>query len=213
MTTLELICTKWNLSLEGASPIRPISIPDVSRETALPELFREAGFLVGAEVGVECGLYSERLCKLIPGLKLYLVDCWQPYKGYRDHVNKEKLNGFYEETRERVKPYDCILIREWSVEAAKQFKNGSLDFVYIDANHDFANVVRDIAAWAPKVRKGGIVSGHDFIKRKREIMHHVVEAVSGWADCYQISPWFILGRKDKIPGEARDNNRSWMWVR
>lgn len=185
----------------------------MSREKHLPEFFRDAGFRIGVEVGVECGLYSEHLCQHIPGLTLYSVDCWQPYKGYRDHVNKEKLEGFYEEAKKRLEPYNCTLIREWSVEAAKLFGNQSVDFVYIDGNHDYANVVKDIDAWAPKVRKGGIVSGHDFIKRKREVMHHVVEAVAGWADCYQISPWFILGRKDVIPGEPRDHNRSWMWVK
>lgn len=191
----------------------PIDVPGFSRENKLPLLFREAGFKVGVEVGVEQGLYSERLCQLIPGLLLYSVDCWQAYHGYRDHVSQEKLDGFYEAARKRLAPYSCEIIKGWSVETAQNFDDNVLDFVYIDGNHDFAHVVADIAAWSPKVRKGGVVSGHDFIRRKNPIAHHVVDAVTSWARCYKIAPWFVLGRKERREGEARDKNRSWMWVK
>ena len=211
MKTLELICHEWDVTLDDRSPIE---VPGVSREQQLPELFREARFSVGVEVGVEQGVYGERLCQLIPGLKLYAVDCWQAHKGYRDHVSQEKLDGFYSVARSRLAPYGCTLLKTWSVDAARNFHDGELDFVYIDANHDFANVVKDIAAWSPKVRKGGIIAGHDYILRKNpKIMHHVVQAVRGWTECYQVAPWFVLGRKEKRPGEPRDDNRSWMWVR
>jgi hypothetical protein len=46
--------------------------------------------------------------------------------------------------------------------AADRFKWGELDFVYIDANHEYEHVLEDVRAWAPKVRAGGIVSGHDY---------------------------------------------------
>jgi hypothetical protein len=189
-------------------------VPGVSREHELPILFRDAGFKVGVEVGVEQGLYSKRLCELIPGLKLYGVDCWTIHRGYRDHVSQAKLDGFYKVARKRVKPYDCTLIREWSVDAARQFDDASLDFVYIDGNHDFANVVKDLAAWSPKVRKGGIISGHDFYRgTRRPSTTHVVQAVTGWTGCYEIAPWFILGRRARVDGEPRDKRRSWMWAR
>jgi predicted O-methyltransferase YrrM len=214
LNTLELICKKWNVSIIGADKRKPIEIPNTSRETSLPELFKEAGFKNGVEIGVQQGLYSERLCQDIPGLTLYSIDCWRAHQGYREYVSQKKLEAFYEEAVERLKPYDCHLIREWSTEAANGFPKGSIDFCYIDANHDFANVVKDIAAWSPKVRNGGIVAGHDFIRRKSPYtMHHVVHAVMNWTECYNISPWFLLGRRAKIPGELRDNNRSWMWVR
>lgn len=49
-----------------------------------------------------------------------------------------------------------------SVEAAKQFKDGSIDFVFIDAAHDYDSVIADITAWLPKVKKGGIIAGYDY---------------------------------------------------
>ena len=38
----------------------------------------------------------------------------------------------------------------------------SIDFVYIDADHEYESVRKDIAAWHPKIRRGGIISGHDY---------------------------------------------------
>jgi hypothetical protein len=49
-----------------------------------------------------------------------------------------------------------------SAEAATMFENGSLDFVYLDADHCFESVWQDLSVWYPKVRIGGILAGHDF---------------------------------------------------
>merc|ERR1712228_746380 len=47
--------------------------------------------------------------------------------------------------------------------AAAVIPDGELDFVYLDARHDFAGIVADIRAWWPKVRVGGVFAGHDFV--------------------------------------------------
>lgn len=54
-------------------------------------------------------------------------------------------------------------VREPSPEASARFKDVSLDFVYVDGKHRTADVVRDLRAWWPKVRPGGILAGHDII--------------------------------------------------
>ncbi len=70
------------------------------------------------------------------------------------------------------------------MEAVEQFKPGELDFVYIDAKHDFKHVSEDVDAWAKIVRVGGIVSGHDYghfkykdrgLEAKRAIDNYVKE--------------------------------------
>lgn len=208
--TLEFIQSKFNLDLEKKSPIE---IPNTNRVT-LARLFGELRFGVGAEIGVERGLYSKQLCQENHGLKLYAVDPWLAYQGYREHVSQEKLDGFFEITKQRLSGYDAHLIRKTSVDAAKDFKDGSLDFVYLDGNHEFSHVAADISAWTPKVRKGGIVAGHDYIKRKnKEYLMHVVDVVNAYVSAYQITPWFVLGRKATIPGELRDTSRSWFFVK
>lgn len=189
-----------------------MEIPDVGRDD-LPGLFAELGFKVGAEIGVEQGLYSEVLCWGNPGLKLYCVDAWQCYPGYRVHVSQDKLDGFYQATQERLAGYDVVLVRAFSVEAARGFERGSLDFVYLDSNHALPQVIADLAAWLPVVRVGGIIAGHDYRKSKNRADMHVVHAVQAWTEAYKVRPWFVLGRKDARPGEVRDKNRSWMWVK
>jgi hypothetical protein len=57
-----------------------------------------------------------------------------------------------------------VLVTE-SVEAASRFESCSLDWVFIDTDHSYESVVRDILAWAPKLRLGGLLSGHDFGSR------------------------------------------------
>lgn len=191
----------------------PIELIDWDRNL-LAELFAELDYKVGAEIGVEQGLYSEVLLKSNPGSKLLLVDPWLAYQGYREHVSQEKLDGFLEITKNRLAGLNYEVKRGFSVDIAKEVVNESLDFVYIDGNHEFSHVVADICAWYPKVRKGGIVAGHDFISRRDPLLNmHVPEAVRGFTSAYQIKPWFILGRKERVPGERRDNTRSWFFVK
>jgi predicted O-methyltransferase YrrM len=47
-------------------------------------------------------------------------------------------------------------------EAAGLFKDESLDAVFIDADHSYEAVKMDIQNWMPKVRRGGILAGHDY---------------------------------------------------
>jgi hypothetical protein len=50
-----------------------------------------------------------------------------------------------------------------SVTAAEYFTSESLDFVYLDASHNYDNVANDLRAWYPKLKSGGLLAGHDFI--------------------------------------------------
>jgi hypothetical protein len=208
METLEYIVSKYKLR---PSKSAATEIPNIGREQ-LAELFGELGFKRGAEIGVESGEYSEVLCKAIPVVELYSIDAWKAYRGYRDHVNQVKIDGFYETALKRLAPYNCRLMRMFSMQAVKHFKDDSLDFVYIDGNHNFESVTNDIAEWSKKVRPGGIISGHDYVKYRRQNYVHVIQVVDGWTNAYKISPWFLAGTKQEGPGIVRDKARSWFWV-
>lgn len=212
MNTLDYILQKY--SLDPNVKHRPVEIPDVGRKD-LPHLFAELDFKSGAEIGVEQGVYTELLCRANPQAKIYGIDPWLSYEGYRDDVEQSELEGFYDGTRIRLVPYtNYELIRKFSMEALADFNDGSLDFVYIDGNHTLSYIINDIIEWAKKVRVGGIVSGHDYRKSKKLVsQNHVVYAVNCYTQAYRIRPWFLLGRKAVVPGEVRDNSRSWMWVK
>jgi predicted O-methyltransferase YrrM len=212
MNTLDRIRELWpQLPLRGR--LLPWEIADVGRDD-LAQLFNHLDFKVGVEVGTEYGLYAETLCKAAPRLKLYSADPYKAYKGYREHRSQQKLNGIYEQAQERMYPYNHEFICKPSIEAAADFKDGSLDFVYIDGNHSLLHVIQDLCYWVPKVRKDGIVAGHDFIRRDHTgYAMHVCQALHAYTQSYGIKPWYVLGSKAVRDGEVRDKPRSWMWVK
>ncbi len=202
--TLEYIVKKFNVDLSQPSPIK-ISC---NRYKDLPVLFRELGFKVGVEVGVLEGTYSEVLCQSNPDLKLFSVDPWLFYPVYKNFRKQRDHDRAYEIAKNKLAKYpNNKIIKTWSVEAAKDFADESLDFVYIDADHSFQAVTNDIAVWSKKVRKGGIIAGHDFSTSKNRQFGHVKNVVMAWCEAYAIHPLFEL----KNPPDYREN--SWMYVK
>jgi len=98
------------------------------------------------------GHTSEEICLINPELKLYSIDPWMDE--YKSHE---------EVARERLKPYNCEIIKKTSMEAVKDFEPNSIDFVYIDGDHSFDCVLEDLTEWSKIVRKDGLVSGHDYL--------------------------------------------------
>ncbi len=143
-----------------------------SRED-LARYFAELGFKVGAEIGVLRGDYSEVLCGANPGVKLFCIDSW----GIGENRRREYHLGMYERAKIKLSLYNTKLIYKLSMEAIKEFEDESLDFVYIDANHSSEFVREDVWGWSKKVRKGGIVSGHDYnLFRIAEIVDEYVKS-------------------------------------
>jgi hypothetical protein len=204
MNTLNYILKKYNLN--PSTPL-PIEIPNMGRDN-LGNLFNELGYTVGAEIGTERGLFSEVLCKANPKLKLFCIDPWRELPSYRAHVKQDLLDEIYANAVKRLTPYRCRLIKSLSEEAVEKFKDRSLDFVYIDANHDYEHVTMDLNIWCKKVKSGGIVSGHDYARNSRS----VIQAVTDFTRAKKIVPWFTIGREARMPNEIRDLTRSYMWV-
>jgi predicted O-methyltransferase YrrM len=132
---------------------------EMKNRVNLAKYFAKLNFNIGAEIGVFEGVYSEILCKANPRLKLYGIDSWT-VRRYRQG---------YKKTLKRLKKYNVELIKKASLDAVKDFPNMFFDFVYIDASHKFDDVMRDIIEWSPKVKKGGIVAGHDYIHNRKGV--------------------------------------------
>lgn len=190
---------------------RPAEIPDCMRDS-LPEFFKELGFKVGAEVGVYKGEYSEVIAK--SGLKLYSIDPWKDYEDYTYGQGKQLwLDSLCDETHKRLDKYlNVTIIRKTSMEALRDFEDESLDFVYIDANHRFKYVAEDIMGWGTKVKKGGVIAGHDyayFINRFPGAGFQVREIVDAFATSFDLNFWLLGKYRDK----PRDRYRSWMFLK
>lgn len=212
MSTIKYILEKYNLRVND-----PIEIPNVGRDD-LAMWLHELDFKIGVEVGVAAGEYSEVLCSKNPQMKLYGVDPWAPYRGYRDYTKDSTFSRLYKSALEKAQLFTNLeLVREFSPGAASMFEDESLDFVYIDANHQEPYVSQDIQAWAPKVKPGGILAGHDYIRLRgkdgAEVDCGVKDAVQKYTKENNIATWFVLGLSAKIPGVIRDVSRSWMIIK
>lgn len=194
------------LSLKG----KVVEIPDVGRDD-FAVFLSENGYKTGAEIGVNKGEYGRVLCKV--GLKMYGVDCWENYVGYK-RVGTYKSS--YEEACENLKRLDYTIIKKYSMDALKDFEDNSLDFVYIDANHTLPYVCMDIFGWERKVRKGGIISGHDYAnirgfgERDEPRVYdgcHVKSAVDACVQIMRVPKLYILGEKYG----KRDKWRTWFF--
>lgn len=197
--------------------------PHVIRNTTRCDLAAFLGALHctrGVEIGVQTGRFAKTLFDHNPELQLYGIDPWESYTGYRQHVSQQKQDAMFEEAQARLSARSWIPIRAFSADAVSQFEDESLDFVYIDGNHNFFHTAQDLELWTPKVRSGGIISGHDYSHRTksetrsaiREVIH-VQYVVDGWTRAHEISPWFVFGAEHPTPGEKTESARSFMWIK
>lgn len=162
----------------------------------LAQYFAKLGFKKGAEIGVAEANYSVVLLDNIPGLTLHLIDPWEPYVGNRRGGGQTKQHGNFEITQNKLKNYpnnEIIIHRKKSIDAAREVEDGSLDFVYIDGNHDFDYVMEDLIHWGRKVREGGIIAGHDYYHFTDS---GVVEAVDAYIKGNNIREWYLLPERE-----------------
>ena len=128
---------------------------------------------VMVEIGVWQGALAKRLLEQRGALMLTMVDPWvagESNLSWYQTGSKmaQRSQAHMEENYQHVRAMAQLyvgraqIIRLPSIEAAAQIVNGSQDLVFIDADHSYEAVRSDLTAWAPKVRSGGYLGGHDF---------------------------------------------------
>ena len=131
---------------------------EIKSRNELIRYFEHCGFKKGAEIGVNYGLFSHYMLKTIPNLSLLSIDPW-----FTDKPDAKKARRTAYKT---LTPYkNCQIIEKTSMMAACDVPDKSLDFVYIDGDHSFDAVMCDLIEWTKRVKPGGIVSGHDYLKK------------------------------------------------
>jgi hypothetical protein len=120
------------------------------------------------EIGVFQGRTSQQFRCLFPDAFLYLIDPWKLYDEYLSETAGpiSRQSNDYEDAYQKVKKVfsqdpKVQIIRKASAEALLDVPDG-VDLIFIDGNHSYLNVKQDIESWVPKVRRGGIISGHDY---------------------------------------------------
>ena len=139
----------------------------VTNRGKLGQFLNDLG-LVGTavEVGVFRGHFAGELLAHWRGQQLILVDPWRHLEDYLDswNLSDAEMERNYRITLETLSRFQerIRILRMRSEEAAPLIPDDSCDFIYIDANHAYEAVKRDLQLWFPKLRVGGVMSGHDY---------------------------------------------------
>ncbi|KKQ07257.1 hypothetical protein A2858_00010 [Candidatus Daviesbacteria bacterium RIFCSPHIGHO2_01_FULL_36_37] len=185
----------------------------------LYKLFAQLGYTKGCEVGVEKGKNAQNMFECIPNLQLYAVD---PYKqhpqcsyeatAYLRRWDDRYLRAVKRQAQKRLQDKNAVIIEKFSEDGVKDIPDNSLDFVYIDGDHSYDAVMQDIILWGRKVRKGGIISGHDYFydNNKEGRKAKVTQAVNDYTRVHGIE--FYITGEDKYVKKG-DISPSWFWVK
>jgi len=146
----------------------------------------------GVEIGVADGNNSLSILKELNIGKLYLIDIWNDYDDYLTYSLKNKMN--YVKVLKVFKKDNRIeIIKAFSIIGSKRIKDNSLDFCYIDGNHDYNYVYQDLDCFYKKVRKNGVIAGHDIFN-----WNDVYRVVNDWCIEHnikyfiQVPDWYFI---------------------
>jgi len=132
---------------------------------AMARKFNNATFVeIGTWEGQSIMFMAEKIKELKKNIKLYGIDTFKGNVEHAEHpdVVSDKVYEIYLKNIEPLKEY-ITTIKGSSHDVYNQFEDESVDFLFMDGDHSYAAVRKDLQLWYPKVKKGGIISGHDYL--------------------------------------------------
>lgn len=144
------------------------------------------------EIGCYQGESTQIWCENFK--KVFAIDPWVSGKGYdeNDYASKEMKNAVETTFDSLLKKYDNLeKIKNFSYEVFGQFEDESLDFVYIDGEHTYDGVNKDIELYLPKIKKGGYIAGHDYKPKWQGVMGAVNDAFKSPDIVFDDNSWLV----------------------
>ncbi len=132
--------------------------------------------LVGCEIGVMSGRHAQLMFNNLDIKKLYLIDPWDFFPEIFVLEGRAKKGQFFS-CAKQLSPWNSKIeyIIKFAEDAHTQIKDNSLDFVYIDGNHEKEYVTKDLELYWPKLKVGGLMAGHDFGEKWQGVIDAVNE--------------------------------------
>jgi hypothetical protein len=160
--------------------------------------------LRGIEIGVEKAVNALSILKELPIEKLFLID---PYVPYEDELGHADCSVDYTIAHTTLAEYPQVVwLRKTSETAIREFQNEEpFDFIYIDGNHTFEFVKKDITLYYPLIRNNGLIGGHDYTPYYESVMRAVNEfAEQTELELHSVFPdwWFIVKHAIKIESRS-----------
>lgn len=136
------------------------------------------------EIGVWQGKNASVLRQLFPAAHLYLIDPWQPVEAYflnggAISQSAREYEGSYQQVKKLFENDEKVSILRMPSTAGAQKVPDGMDLVFIDGDHSYDYVKEDITTWQKKVRKGGLLCGHDYSPKFPGVMRAVNECLPG----------------------------------
>eukprot|EP00241_Pyramimonas_parkeae_P012369 CAMPEP_0114225942 /NCGR_PEP_ID=MMETSP0058-20121206/962_1 /TAXON_ID=36894 /ORGANISM="Pyramimonas parkeae, CCMP726" /LENGTH=288 /DNA_ID=CAMNT_0001336623 /DNA_START=1199 /DNA_END=2062 /DNA_ORIENTATION=- len=138
------------------------------------------------EIGVAQGVNTEQFLSQAHSViqAHYLVDPEETISGAMNSGLRSRLGKFERDSRFPDTTIDYI--NDFSIPASLKFENLSMDWIYIDGDHSYQSVSSDLRAWWPKLRVGGMFTGHDFCGKKSDLVGAGLHAP--WCGFYTSPP-------------------------
>jgi len=161
-----------------------IAPPSLNFNKALRPAFKQLlgkHWLVGAEIGVYAGNNAYNYLRELDINLVYLIDPYVCHKDYAVRHHTEKMLKVKEQQAKMLLEeysHKITWIKQKSADAVSMFEDESLDFVYIDGNHIAKFALEDMVLYYPKVKKGGLLCGHDYKQGQQEYVFGAVNAFS-----------------------------------
>jgi predicted O-methyltransferase YrrM len=145
------------------------------------------------EIGCYAGESTELFLKSGKVKKLYAVDIWTDPLGVFSSMNpSHNFKEVEESFDKKVSGFDVIKYKKSIQEISTHDPNVSnLDFIYVDANHDYEYVLEDIKTSLTLLKKGGIISGHDYNPQTPGVIKAVNEILGYNIKVYADSSWLV----------------------
>lgn len=119
------------------------------------------------------------------------IDHWQKSGWWRYRkLSSEQWERYYFEACKLMCRFPKLhIVRMTSLDAAKLFPEGYFDLVFVDADHSYEAVIDDKKAWLPLIRKGGLLTGHDYYEKKPGVIKAVDECFGNNVEITSENVW------------------------
>jgi len=164
----------------------------------LIEKLENCGNITGLEIGVFKGENASNLLENLPNLTLYGIDPYRVYKDWDGNTLTEENAIIAEDTAtELIMPYKerFVKYKNSSDEILNTFEDNYFDFIFIDGCHDYEQVLKDCRNYYPKLKSGGIFSGHDYLSYIGGVKQAVDEFASEIGEKVEdmdLNAWFFV---------------------
>tara|TARA_B110001452_G_scaffold261267_1_gene259857 strand:- start:64 stop:993 length:930 start_codon:yes stop_codon:yes gene_type:complete len=149
-------------------------VPPLRKRRDLGQLLRSYNLTGnGAELGVRDGTFTRELLRGWRSCAEYVqVDVWAPLSNYHDSSNRgwraqnvirQRATRAAEEAVAAGDARRFSQCANFTSTCVDNYADGSFDFIYVDARHDYTGVLQDLGMWWPKLAVGGVMAGHDYV--------------------------------------------------